>query len=240
MDSSMHRARARGALKGNWGIAILVSLVAGLLGGGVTSGGLSFKININLDEAAGPVVTGDLPAGMENLLVGILGVSATVMLVICGIMSIVNLVLGGAMCLGYARYNLNLIDQKEATFNDLFSQFDRFGPALAMSLLRNLYVFLWSLLLVIPGLVASYGYAMAPYIMLEDPDCSASEALARSKAMMDGHKGELFCLELSFIGWGMLVVLTGNIGNLFLNPYQAAAWASFYRDLQTRERYIEE
>ena len=77
---------------------------------------------------------------------------------------------------------------------------------------------------------------MTPYILAENPEMTASQAIEQSKYMMDGHKGELFCLHLTFIGWDILAALTLNLGNLALNPYKNAAEAVFYRDLQDQLR----
>ena len=229
MQASDHRANARDALSGNWGVAILVSLLAGLIGGGGTGSGFSFDIDLSgLSEST----TTTMPEELAPMLTGVAGVFGVFVLILTLALLVVSIALGGVISLGDAKYNLNLIDRKEAEVRDLFSQFSRFRPAFVMNLLRGLYVLLWSLLFIIPGIVASYSYAMAPYIMLEDPYCSASEALQRSKAMMDGHKGELFALDLSFIGWQLLCALTMGIGNLWLTPYIKASYASFYRDLR--------
>lgn len=226
MQASDHRANARSALSGNWGVAILVSLLAGIIGGTSNNG---FSFNIDISDTAD--LTSALPAELGALFSGVLSVFGIVLLVFCLALLLVGIALGGVIQLGEARYNLNLIDRKEAELRDLFSQFYRFQPAFLLNLLSGLYIFLWSLLFVIPGIVASYSYAMAPYILLEDPYCTASEALARSKAMMDGNKADLFWLDLTFFGWELLCALTMGIGNLWLNPYKKASRASFYRSL---------
>ena len=100
-----------------------------------------------------------------------------------------------------------------------------------MNLLRGIYVFLWSLLFVIPGIIATYRYAMASYILAEHPELPVNEAITRSKEMMQGNKFRLFCLIFSFIGWDFLCVLTFGIGNLWLTPYKKAAMADFYREV---------
>ena len=94
-----------------------------------------------------------------------------------------------------------------------------------------MYILLWSLLLIVPGIMATYSYAMTDYILAEHPELTASEAIAQSKAMMDGSRWRLFCLHLSFIGWDLLCALTLGLGNLALTPYKQAAEAAFYRDL---------
>lgn len=228
MQASDHRANARAALAGNWLMAVLVAFLANLISG---SGGFEFKFNLN---GSGDLVSFTVPQELESVLGGILGISAALLFIIALALTVVGLILGGVMQLGSARYNLNLIDRSNPELNDLFRHFDRFGPALVMNLLTSLFVALGTLLFIVPGIILSYSYALAPYILAEDPNCSGWEAMQRSSAMMRGHKGELFWLDLTFIGWTILATITFGIGYLFLNPYTAAARASFYRDLQNQ------
>jgi uncharacterized membrane protein len=99
-------------------------------------------------------------------------------------------------------------------------------------LLMNIFIFLWSLLFIIPGIVKIFSYAMTPYILEEHPELSANEAIDRSRAMMKGHKFDLFWLLLSFIGWGILSLFTFGIGALWLGPYFQGAHAAFYEDVK--------
>ncbi len=228
MYPSNHREHARTALSGHWGIAILVCLVAGLLGGGGSSG----TVNLNFQLSHG---LSDPLYMLPPEVYGVLLTMITFFAVFTVIISVVYLVIGGAVELGCARFHLNLIDGRNASFSDLFSQFSRLGSAVVMYILRGLFTLLWTTLLIVPGIIAIYSYAMAPYIMLEDPNCGGYEALKRSKQMMKGHKMDLFLLGLSFIGWHLLCVLTLGIGYLWLTPYINAARASFYRGLTTPE-----
>lgn len=215
MNNSEHRSRARAALSGHWGTAILVSFLAGLLGSTSSQyARFTGKININFPEFM-PIV---MPI-ME-------GFTITVSL-----FGLVSMILGGVIQMGSARFHLNLIDRKEAELSDLFSQFSHFGSGLVMYLLSSLFVLLWTTLLIIPGIIAAYSYSMAPYILLEDPNCGGYEAIQRSKQLMNGHKLELFLLDLSFIGWIILSVFTLGIGMLWVPPYMYTARASFYRQL---------
>lgn len=241
MYPSNHRERARNALSGHWGTAILVSFIAGLLGGTSSSGTANLNLSVNYGNF-NQMIDASPSSGMIGIIFGILGVFLVVFL----IMSIVYLVIGGAISLGSAQYHLNLIDGKESSFSDLFSHFSRLGPALVMNLLSSLFIILWMFLLIIPGIIAAFSYSMAPYIMAEDPNCGGYEALRRSKQLMKGHKMDLFLLELSFIGWSILCVFTLGIGTLWLTPYINTSIASFYRDIsktqaqaqtQTQPRY---
>ena len=98
--------------------------------------------------------------------------------------------------------------------------------------LMSLFIVLWMLLFIIPGIVKSFSYAMTPYILEENPELSANEAIDRSRAMMRGHKFDLFWLYLSFIGWILLSILTLGIGLLWLAPYMQTATAAFYEDVK--------
>lgn len=218
------RRRAADALRGNWGIAILTGLVAVLLGaqtkGGSSTGSVGSRLT---DENTSDMMEYFFNSNFRSFLIG-----AGCLIIVW---TIIAFIIGGVITLGYARFNLNLVDYTGAEFHDLFSEFERFGDGFCMQLLRAIYIFLWTLLLIIPGIVATYSYAMTPYILLEHPELSANEAIKQSKQLMSGNKWRLFCLEFSFIGWYILSVLTLGIGFLWLNPYIEASKAAFYRDL---------
>ena len=99
-------------------------------------------------------------------------------------------------------------------------------------LLMYVYTFLWTLLFVIPGIIKGYAYAMTPFILKDNPNMKNNEAIELSMAMMNGHKWDLFCLQLSFIGWAFLCVLTFGIGYLWLVPYMQTSTAAFYEDVK--------
>ena len=223
MEARDLRRTARENLAGNWLLSVGVTFVAGLLGGIITSSG--GRINIELDEH----MIRDLP---RIVMVYLKFVGS-----VAGILSFVNFIIGGVIQLGYAQYLLKQHDKGAFEFSDLFSQFHRFGQGFAQAFLRGLYIFLWSLLFIIPGIVKSFSYAMTPFIMAENPDLTANEAITASRQMMDGHKADLFLLDLSFIGWSFLAALSANLGNIPLNPYKNAARAAFYRQLQAEEKY---
>ena len=117
---------------------------------------------------------------------------------------------------------------------DQFSVFSKYGRTLGTSLLMTLYILLWCLLFVIPGIIMSYAYAMTPYIMNDRPDLDADDCIHESRMMMKGYKWKLFCLDLSFIGWAILCIFTLGIGLLWLQPYIEASHAKFYEELKAR------
>lgn len=120
----------------------------------------------------------------------------------------------------------------EPQINALFSGFNNYGKTLGTMLLMMLYTWLWSLLLVIPGIIKAYSYAMTPFILNDEPELGADEVICKSMAMMRGHKMKLFLLNLSFIGWVLLTVLTLGIGFLWLAPWMENSRAAFYLDLK--------
>jgi len=239
--ASDFRDIARASLKGRWGVAVLAGFLAMLLGA-VEGNGPEVKVNLDASGAdasfqfAGQTIFstgGGLDSEMGALLVG----GFTAIILVSLVMAVLYLTLGSIIELGYARFNLNLVDQREAAVEDLFGYFYCWMTAVAARFLRSLYILLWSLLFVIPGIIASYSYAMTGYILAEYPEMTAGEAIARSKEMMAGNRWRLFCLQFSFIGWSILCAFTCGIGNLWLNPYRQAAEAAFYREISGTERY---
>lgn len=117
----------------------------------------------------------------------------------------------------------------ETVFTDSFSNFLKKWGAL---LLTGLYVWLWSLLFIIPGIVMSYAYSMTQFLMLDNPEMGVTEAIAESKKMMKGNKWKLFCLDLSFIGWHLLAFLTCGLVYIYAIPLMNAARVQFYLELK--------
>lgn len=222
MDTGMLRARARGNLRGNWGLSVAVTFVAALFGALLTS---VSSFDFQMDQE----ILNKLPEQLIPVLQLWFSVAAT--------LGFASFIVGGVVQLGYCRFLLNQHDGQPIAFSDLFSQFDRFGTGFAQAFLRGLYTFLWTLLFIIPGIVKIYSYAMTPFLLAEYPDMTASQAITLSRKMMDGHKGDLFILGLSFFGWALLNLLTLGIGSLWLNPYINASYAAFYRQLQAETRY---
>ncbi|MGI6004845.1 MAG: DUF975 family protein [Christensenellales bacterium] len=219
MYASDTRKAARHALANNWGIALAVTLVAGLLGGGFSGGSSGISSNISsggyYDVSIWPILF--IP-----------------LLILC-LIGLALFLIGPAIWQGLYKFNINLVTRTEQRgFQTLFGQFHYWGKALGLHLLIALRIFLWSLLFIVPGIIAYYRYAMAPYIMANNPDVGILEAIHISTDMMRGNKGRLFCLEFSFIGWILLAMLTCGIGFLWLVPYINAATAVFYVDLAYR------
>lgn len=117
----------------------------------------------------------------------------------------------------------------------LFEGFKDYVRVFCTLLLTNLYVFLWTLLLIVPGIIKFYSYSMVPFILADEPELKNNGAIEKSMRMMNGHKMRLFMLDLSFIGWFLLSIITCGIGLLFLLPYMYTAHAAFYEDLKAEQ-----
>ena len=162
---------------------------------------------------------------------------ATYIAIFAIITGIALFILGSIVEVGYMKFNLDLVDrQKEAEIGTMFGYFQFWKNAACARLLKGVYVLLWSLLFIIPGIIAGYSYAMTSYILAENLELTASEAIERSKQMMSGNRWRLFCVQISFIGWELLsALLTFGIGGLWITPYKQAATAAFYREISGTE-----
>ena len=152
---------------------------------------------------------------------------------------IASLVISGPMALGFAAFWLSLSRNQETKLELLFGGFNRFGTAFVAYLLMTIFTLLWMLLLIIPGIIAAYSYAMTYYIIIDDNSISASEAIKKSKKMMNGNKMKLFYLSCRFIGWILLCSFTFGIGYLWLIPYMQLSFAKFYEDIKNNQSVAE-
>ena len=240
------RRIARNALTNKWLIAVAVGLVASLLGG-IGSNGPEFKVNINgsnismnFNMAGQTIYSTGTNGGINSEIGAFILASLPIIIIVALFMAVVYFVLGSFVGVGYAKFNLNLVDKKNAAFENLFEYFSHWKTTTITRLLRALYTFLWSLLFIIPGIVAGFSYAMTDYILAEDPELTADEAISQSKSIMMGNKWRFFCLQFSFIGWDILATLAFGIGHLWLTPYKQAAYAAFYREVSGTEFFPEE
>lgn len=141
-------------------------------------------------------------------------------------------VLALPLAYGVIIFFINLARDKEFGVSDLFKGYKEFGRVFVANLLIGLFILLWSLLFIIPGIIAAFSYSMTFYIMIDNPNMSVSEAIKVSKEMMKGHKGEHFVFCLSFIGWIILGLLTCGIGTLWVAPYMQTANVFFYEEVK--------
>lgn len=144
----------------------------------------------------------------------------------------VSLIVGGPMELGASIFSLNLSRNKKVDYVQILDGFKRFGESLIAYLLIVVYTLLWSLLFIIPGIIAAFSYAQTFFVMADDKKIKGADAIKKSQEMMRGYKWKLFCLMFRFTGWFILSMLTCGIGFLWLVPYMRVSFANFYEDIK--------
>ena len=156
---------------------------------------------------------------------------------IAGITSsfVIGILVIGPLSFGLSKLYLKLV--REGTQMDVAGLFDGFsedlGGNIILGLLQALFIFLWSLLFIIPGIVKSYAYSMAFYIKADHPEYDWKQCLDESQRITKGHKMELFILDLSFIGWAILASFTFGIGMFWLSPYMNTTKTNYYEALKS-------
>jgi len=151
-----------------------------------------------------------------------------------GIAGILSAIISGPMALGLAIFTLSLSRNQNAKTSQIFEGFRNFNTALTAIiafLVIEIFVFLWFLLLVIPGIVAALAYSQTFYIVAENNSIKPLDAIRKSREMTHGFKWKLFRLYFRFVGWALLCILTAGIGFLWLFPYIGVIMAKFYDDI---------
>lgn len=174
-------------------------------------------------------------ANAKAAIKGHIGLAFLVSLVIGLLMSVATstviggILLAGPLSAGTAFFFMKMYRKDNVSFNDSFNGFNNYKSCLVAGILVPLFTFLWSLLLIVPGIIKNYSYAMTYYILNDHPEYSATKAITESRKMMKGHKWELFVLSLSFLGWDLLSLLTlGILEAVYVIPYRSTAIAGFY------------
>ena len=178
--------------------------------------------------------------------IGILFLITLIIALISGVASaLLNKIPGGgiiaaviitpAFTLSLIRVYLNVIGGVQPKVADAFCGFDDFWSAFKVTFLMGLFTYLWTLLFIIPGIVKSFSYSMAPYILAENKGKPALECINESKAMTNGYKMDLFVLYLSFIGWGLLVAITFGIAGIWVYPYASATMTNAYKWIKAQQ-----
>lgn len=152
--------------------------------------------------------------------------------------NIISIIISGLIGFGTFSYFLKISRNEQVNYKELFSKTNMFGSYIGISLLAGIFTFLWSLLFIIPGIIAALNYSLVYYIKLDNPKLSAIDVIRKSKQMMQGHKWDFFVLNLSFLGWGILSIFTLGILYLWLVPYMQVTYANFYNKLKEEKNTI--
>ena len=144
------------------------------------------------------------------------------------VINLYGILVSGPLTLGFTTFMIAIFRRRQTSPSEVFYGFESFGKSLGLFLVMNFFILLWSLLFIIPGIIAAYRYAMSFYILADNPGFGIMETIKESKRIMYGNKGKLFIMELSFIGWAILAAITAGIGFLWLMPYMVASTVAFY------------
>ena len=230
MKAKELRSKAWNALKGRYWWTVLAALVAWIFSAVAMFG--SGSSAASADETN--QVADALVQQIESAPTGI----QTAIFVGCSFFTLVAIaiaIVAPCIRLGYLRFNLDLFtDVEKPSMGLLFSRTGILWKALWLDVLKGLKILAWSLLFVVPGIIAAFRYSQAEYILAENPDLSAKEAINKSKEIMAGNKWRRFCFDLSYIGWYILAGFAPVAGPLLLTPYKEAGDAGFYLDLTKR------
>ena len=171
-------------------------------------------------------------AWLMALLVCLVIVAANLVGCIPAVGTIASIIISGAVTVGVQGYFLSTLRGNNVKFVDVFNGFKNdFVGNFLLGFMSSLFLTLWTLLFIIPGIIKSYSYSMAFYIKNDHPEYSWNECITASREMMDGNKWRLFCLQFSFIGWSIVAMLV-PFGSMFLAPYTQMATAAFYEELK--------
>lgn len=206
------KGEALDSLEGKWGLAVGATLLISIL---------IMIFSFSIEWGFSTVIGGKETSGSVK-------------------MNILTFFVTGPLTLGGYYLALNIFRENESSIGNIFiwfSERNRFLKSFLLYLLVNLYLFLWMLLFIIPGIIKSFSYSMTYFIINDHPEYSLNEAITESRRMMDGHKMEYFILCLSFIGWFILSCITLGIGFLWLIPYFYTTSAAFYEEIA--EEYYE-
>ncbi len=231
------KSRAKAVLKTNYWKALLISLVIGIASGnsGGNTGGSS-RINLNNDssinnygDSSNWILSDSIFSNITANVLAVIALGAIVITIIIVFASAFRVLLGYPLEVGGRRYFIKSAryEDNSKCFSFAFYRENYSGIVFTM-LLKGIKNFLWYLLFIIPGIVKSYSYSMVPYILAENPNIGTTRAIELSKNMTDGHKFDMFVLDLSFIGWWLLCLLTLGLGLIFLAPYINATKAELY------------
>ena len=186
------------------------------------------RLKNNWGLAVGIIIVCTLISCIPNLLAEIDSESFAISIII----PIITLVITGPLTIGQCKFFINLANRSNPKFSDLWYGFNNMLRAIGVTLLVGVIVFIGSILFIIPGIILAFMYSQVYYIMAENPEMSIMNCLKESSRIMKGHKMDLFILELSFLGWGILMVITLGIAGLYVLPYYNATLTNFYLDIK--------
>jgi len=208
MDQGLLKEDAKSKLSGNWPKAAVVTFIVWLLTDAFTQDAV-IKIGSASNATVNPT---------------------------SGLFNIIGLIVAGPLAIGVVYFYMKIESGEEPNITLVFDGFQDFKRGLIFHIVSSIFIILWTLLLIVPGIMAAIRYSMGYYIMVENPEMEAMEALRESSDLMKGHKMDFFMFAISFIGWVLLSAVTLGIGFLLLIPYYQMSKLNFYRKITGDDR----
>ena len=223
------KARAKDTLKTNYWKLVLVAVIANVIAGVSNSLELEYKTD-------GSGLSVGVLGGLESSILMLTPIFVILALIVAAIAIAVNIFVRNPLEVGTKRFFVRSYAE-QAELRELLYAFDNgYKNVVKILFIRDIKIFLWSLLLVIPGIIKAYEYRMIPYLLAENPNLTTEEAFQLSRQMMDGQKANAFVLDMSFIGWEFLSSLTwGLLGIFYVSPYVHLTDAALYETLMRQE-----
>lgn len=225
MDRVQIKAQGKAAMQKNYGMCILAAFLISFAAGG---SGVGFA-GVRFSQTGNFFNNGDMSS---EQMVAFITVAIIIAAIVC--LFVVIGVLIGAFLIkplqigGDAYFLSNLYETPNSSLLGVGYKNNWMRNSITM-LLVDIFTFLWSLLFIIPGIIAGYSYRFVPYILAENPDIKPMDAIKLSKQMMNGHKWEAFVFDLSFLGWNILGLFTfGILSLVYVNPYYQSSCAAYY------------
>ena len=228
------KEKGKTAFKANYWRSVLSALIIAAFTGGLTIASRSSSEDPNTQEAINNLISGNFtPEEVGIIVAAVVGIVSISMII--GLLLkifLINPLTVGA----YGFFKENNIDSENASLDVIKDSFNDYGRVFITLFLRDLFLFLWTCLFIVPGIVKSYSYRMVPFILRDNPELSGTEAITRSRQMMKGNKWKTFVFDLSYIGWKILGAITLGMVNIFwTNPYKENANAVLYLKLSGQE-----
>ncbi len=224
------KATGKAAFRGNYWPCVLVALLMGIFAGGGAAASRAQQSSSELSSTMSGL------SSQQQIAVAVAALSASLIVLLISLA--VKVFLANPIRLGGAFFFKRNIETPPAEIGMIKYGFQNYGHTFVTLLLKDLYTFLWCLLFIIPGFIKMYSYCMVPFILAENPDMPANEIITRSREMMNGNKWRAFVLDLSFIGWILLSVVTLGLVHVFWTaPYMESSHAALYLKLKEEQAY---
>ena len=223
------KMKGKTAFKNNYWRCVLVAFILSLLTAGSSASGSGSSVRNTQQMNNQYMIVDSEQAAAIFAAMAIVASFIVYFIIIWSVLRIFLLNPLEVGCYSFLKKNI----EEPVDLNCLKDGFSNYKNSVVTLLLRDIFLALWFCLLFIPGVIKSYSYMMVPYILMDNPELSATEVITRSRQMMNGHKWRTFCLDLSFIGWGLLSILTcGLVGIFYSRPYRRSTRAALYHEIK--------